>query len=104
MNLQGVDMHNIVQLLSVSTLPYHPCKTLDSCYTLLSVSTLPYHPCKTLDSCYTLLSVSSLVGMRLLCSKIHHLCYARMLQTMSDYVLGVSLLCMQQVNQLTEFS
>ena len=33
------------------------------------------------------------VGMRLLCSKIHPLCYARMLQTMSDYALGVSLLC-----------
>ena len=33
------------------------------------------------------------LGMRLLCSKIHPLCYARMLQTMSDYALGVSLLC-----------
>ena len=33
------------------------------------------------------------VGVRLLCSKIYHLCYARMLQTLFDYALGVSLLC-----------
>ena len=33
------------------------------------------------------------IGMRLLCSKIYPLCYARMLQTMSNYALGVSLLC-----------
>ena len=32
--------------------------------------------------------------MRLLCSKIHPLCYVRMLQTMSDYALGVSILCL----------
>ena len=31
--------------------------------------------------------------MRLLCSTIYHLCYARMLQTMSDCALSVSLLC-----------
>ena len=33
------------------------------------------------------------VGVRLFCSKIYRLCYARMLQTLFDYALGVSLLC-----------
>ena len=42
------------------------------------------------------------LGMRLLCSKLYRLCYAKMLQTMSDYILGVSLAIMliQQVNQI----
>ena len=33
------------------------------------------------------------LGMRLLCSKTHLLCYAGMLKTMSTYALVVSLLC-----------
>ena len=40
------------------------------------------------------------IGMRLLCSKIYPLCYARMLKTMSNYALIVSLLC--SVNQLVK--
>ena len=36
--------------------------------------------------------------------KIYHLCYAKMLQTMSDYVLSVPIMLLQQLNELIEFS